>query len=527
MASVKNPVLPGFHPDPSILRVGEWYFIANSTFEWFPGVELHRSRDLANWETLPSPLQRISQLDMEGNPPSGGIWAPCLSYADGLFWLIYTDVKHWAPKPFKDANNYLVTAPTSEGPWSEPVFLNATGFDPSLFHDSDGRKWLVNMEWDYRREDTKNFSGILLQEYDPQQKKLVGPIHKIFIGSSIGKTEGPHLYKRNGWYYLVTAEGGTEYEHAVTVARSRSILGPYEIHPSNPLVTSSGRKNLYLQKAGHGSWCDTPDGRTYLAFLVGRPLPGTNRCILGRETALAEVVWKDNWPWLKEGGNSAPDSFDALENKKPIPQTVTYAFSDNHFLLDFKTLRVPFAEPMFSISERAGFLRIRGEESLQSRHRQAVIVRRQEDFSFQAETAVEFEPKSFHQMAGLLYRYDELSQFYLRISHDKELGKCLGLLVFEQGKFRMPLGEQEIPLPPGRVYLRVETHFKECQFSYSLEGSTWHTIGPVLDASVLSDDAATPLGFTGAMVGMACQDAIQRSAYADFAYFTYTRLDKK
>jgi xylan 1,4-beta-xylosidase len=256
-------------------------------------------------------------------------------------------------------------------------------------------------------------------------------------------------------------------------------------------------------------------------------LPGTNRCILGRETALAEVVWKDNWPWLKEGGNSAPDSFDALENKKPIPQTVTYAFSDNHFLLDFKTLRVPFAEPMFSISERAGFLRIRGEESLQSRHRQAVIVRRQEDFSFQAETAVEFEPKSFHQMAGLLYRYDELSQFYLRISHDKELGKCLGLLVFEQGKFRMPLGEQEIPLPPGRVYLRVETHFKECQFSYSLEGSTWHTIGPVLDASVLSDDAATPLGFTGAMVGMACQDAIQRSAYADFAYFTYTRLDKK
>ncbi len=524
MARIRNPILPGFHPDPSILRVGEWYYLANSTFEWFPGVEIHKSRDLVNWEPLPSPLQRTSQLDMEGNPPSGGIWAPCLSYSDGLFWLIYTDVKHWTPRPFKDANNYLVTSPTPEGPWSEPVFLNATGFDPSLFHDDDGKKWLVNMEWDYRREGKEYFSGILLQEFDPEQRRLIGPIHKIFKGSPIGMTEGPHLYKRNGWYYLVVAEGGTQYEHAVTVARSRNILGPYEVHPANPLVTSRGKRDLYLQKAGHGSWCDTPDGRTYIAFLVGRPLPGTDRCILGRETALAELIWKNDWPWLKDGGNLAPESFEASASLQEKPRVCEYSFSDPWFLLDFKTLRIPFKEPMFTISERSGFLRIRGGESLQSRHQQAVIARRQEEFSFRAETAVEFEPTSFHQMAGLLYRYDELSQFYLRISHDEKIGKCLGLLVFERGQFRMPLGEREIPLPRGRVHLAVETHYKDCQFYYSLDDSNWKPVGPVLDASVLSDDAATPLGFTGAMVGMSCQDAISRSAYADFAYFRYRRL---
>jgi len=524
MARIKNPILPGFHPDPSILRVGEWYYLANSTFEWYPGVELHRSKDLVNWESLPSPLQRTAQLDMEGNPPSGGIWAPCLSHADGLYWLIYTDVKHWTPRPFKDANNYLVTSPTPEGPWSEPVFLNATGFDPSLFHDEDGRKWLVNMEWDYRKEGNAHFSGILLQEFDPIQRKLIGPVHKIFTGSPIGMTEGPHIYKRNGWYYLAVAEGGTQYNHAVTVARSRSILGPYELHPANPLVTSRGRRDLYLQKAGHGSWCDTLDGRTYIAFLVGRPLPGTDRCILGRETALAEIIWKDDWPWLKGGGNLAPDAFEAEVERIGAPSTIEYSFSDARFLLDFKTLRIPFQEPMFSISERAGFLRIRGEESLQSRHRQAVIARRQEHFSFRAETAVEFEPVSFHQMAGLIYRYDEHSQFYLRVSCDEKIGKCLGLLVFEQGKFSLPLREKEVPLPKGRIHLGVETKGIDCQFYYSLDGSRWQPIGPVLDASVLSDDAATPLGFTGAMVGMACQDAVSRSTYADFAYFRYQAL---
>ena len=212
----------GFHPDPSVCCVGKDLYVATSTFEWFPGIRLHRTRDLVNWETLPYPLTRLSQLNLAGNPSSGGIWAPALSYADGIFYLIYTDVKTWKGGnncPAHDNHNYLVTAENIRGPWSEPTYLNSSGFDPSLFHDPDGRKWLVNMEWDYRAipEDPGNeqtadpsqfaryFGGILLQEYDPQKRQLTGDVHKIFTGTELGFTEGPHLYHWRGKYYLLTA----------------------------------------------------------------------------------------------------------------------------------------------------------------------------------------------------------------------------------------------------------------------------------------------------------------------------------
>ena len=148
---ITNPILPGFHPDPSILRVGEDYYIANSTFEWFGGVEIHHSRNLADWEFVTRPLSTREYLDMKGNPASGGIWAPCLSFSDGLFWLVFTDVKSWNDGPFKDCHNYVTTASDIRGPWSAPVYLNSSGFDASLFHDDDGKKWYVNMEWDYRK----------------------------------------------------------------------------------------------------------------------------------------------------------------------------------------------------------------------------------------------------------------------------------------------------------------------------------------------------------------------------------------
>src|SRR5262249_18156614 len=182
------------------------------------------------------PLDRAAQLDMRGNPDSCGIWAPCLSYADGLFWLVYTDVKR-IDGNFKDAHNYIVTAPSIDGPWSDPVYVNSSGFDPSLFHDDDGRKWFLNMIWNHRDDAPGGnaphpaFDGILLQEWDPKTRKLVGPIKTIYRGSDHGLGEGPHFFKRKGWYYLTTAEGGTSYEHAVNMARSRSPWGPFEPHP--------------------------------------------------------------------------------------------------------------------------------------------------------------------------------------------------------------------------------------------------------------------------------------------------------
>jgi xylan 1,4-beta-xylosidase len=229
MARIQNPILRGFNPDPSILRVENDFYIAVSTFEWFPGVLIHHSKDLANWELVAAPLNRVSQLNMAGNPSSGGIWAPCLSYDNGVFYLIYTDVKSWADGPFKDTHNYLVTTTDIRGDWSEPIYLNSSGFDPSLFHDNDGRKWLVNMKWDHN-PNVHPFVGIVLQEYDHEQKKLTGPIKNIFKGTEIQLVEGPHLYKRNGYYYLLTAEGGTGYKHSATLARSQSIDGPYELH---------------------------------------------------------------------------------------------------------------------------------------------------------------------------------------------------------------------------------------------------------------------------------------------------------
>jgi xylan 1,4-beta-xylosidase len=223
---IRNPILPGFNPDPSITRVGRDYFIATSTFEWYPGVQLHHSTDLVNWQLVKRPLERASQLDMRGNPDSGGVWAPCLSYADGKFWLVYTDVKRLDGN-FKDAHNYIVTASSIEGPWSDPVYVNSSGFDPSLFHDDDGKKWFLNMVWNHVSHGVggspkhPSFAGILLQQYDPVAEKLVGPVKNVFAGSSHGLVEGPHLFKRDGWYYMTTAEGGTGYDHAVIRTPSR------------------------------------------------------------------------------------------------------------------------------------------------------------------------------------------------------------------------------------------------------------------------------------------------------------------
>lgn len=165
---ITNPVLKGFNPDPSICRAGEDYYMAVSTFEWFPGVQIYHSKDLVHWRLAARPLQKTSQLDMKGNPDSGGVWAPCLSYADGQFWLIYSDIKV-VDGPFKDGHNYLVTADEVDGEWSDPVRLNSSGFDPSLFHDPSGKKYVLNMLWDHR-EKHHSFAGIALQEYSVSEK---------------------------------------------------------------------------------------------------------------------------------------------------------------------------------------------------------------------------------------------------------------------------------------------------------------------------------------------------------------------
>ncbi|MEO1451452.1 MAG: family 43 glycosylhydrolase, partial [Bacteroidota bacterium] len=217
---LQNPILPGFHPDPSIVEVNGVYYLATSTFEWFPGVRIYTSTDLVQWSPAATPLDRPDLLDLKGVPDSCGVWAPCLSHDGELFHLVFSHVKSF-DGVWKDTPNYLTTAADIQGPWSEPVFLGAEGFDGSMFHDEDGKKWYLSMQVDHRKG--KFFGGIVMREYNSATKTLTGPTYAIFAGSELGLTEGPHLYKRNGFYYLLTAEGGTEYGHAVSIARSENI----------------------------------------------------------------------------------------------------------------------------------------------------------------------------------------------------------------------------------------------------------------------------------------------------------------
>ena len=296
---IRNPILRGFNPDPSICRVGDDFYIATSTFEWYPGVQIFHSTDLVHWQLLHRPLNRQSLLDLTGVPDSCGVWAPCLSYADGIFWLCYTVVTRF-DGDFKDTHNYLTWSDKIDGDWADPVYLNASGFDPSLFHDRDGRKWHLNMVWDHRPE-RSYFGGIVLQEYSHRQHKLIGEPKIIFAGTETGITEGPHLYRRGEYYYLMTAEGGTGYEHAITMARATSIWGPYEIDPDLHVMTARNKPQAGLQRTGHGSIVDDGHSNWWLAHLCSRPIPGTKRSPMGRETALQPVHWEqDGWLRLSE-----------------------------------------------------------------------------------------------------------------------------------------------------------------------------------------------------------------------------------
>jgi xylan 1,4-beta-xylosidase len=571
--TIHNPILPGFNPDPSIVRVRGDYYIATSTFEWFPGVQIHHSRDLIHWRLLTRPLRRPSQLNMLGDPDSCGVWAPCLSYADGLFWLIYTDVKRFgrtsaagaSGASLRDFHNYLVTSPRIDGEWSDPVHLNSSGFDPSLFHHDDGRKYLLNMLWDHRPGNNR-FAGIVLQEYSVQAQTLVGERHNIFQGTPIGFTEAPHLYKRNGWYYLLTAEGGTGWGHAVTMARSRNLTGPYELHPDTYLLTARHRPDAELQRAGHADLVETEDGEPYLVYLCGRPLRNRGRCTLGRETAIQKMTWgEDHWLRTLDGQGiptvetpapttacrspggrpspaaASPKLVDVLISSEPgatptgptpdpgSPRSHTvrrYDFDSSELPIDFQWLRTPWPEEIFSLTARAGFLRLHGRETIGSLFRQSLVARRQQSRCFSAATLVEFEPEHFQQLAGLVCYYNSTKFHYLYLSHDEQAGKHLRVMSCLPDSVQTDAFTPLIAIPAGKpVLLHVEVDHERLQFAYRVDGvdAEWRWLPQQFDASILSDEATLPgfSSFTGAFVGMACQDMAGTAKAADFDFFEY------
>ena len=532
-AVIRNPILRGFNPDPSIVRVGDDYYVATSTFEWFPGVQIHHSRDLVHWRLLTRPLTRASQLDMRGDPDSCGVWAPCLTHADGLFYLIYTDVKRYgrttvggaSGASLRDFHNYLVTSPRIDGEWSDPVYLNSSGFDPSLFHDDDGRKYLVNQLWDHR-PGRNRFAGIVLQEYAPTERRLVGPRQVIFEGTPLGLTEAPHLYKRGGYYYLITAEGGTGWGHAVTMARSRILTGPYELHPDVYILSSRHRPDVLLQRAGHADLVETPAGETYMVYLCGRPLRNRGRCTLGRETAIVRMQWGDDG-WLRTA-----DGAGLPQVEVPGPDVPAHAFAapaarsdfDGGTLpIEFQWPRSPRPDDLFSLSARPGHLRLYGRETIGSLFRQALVARRQQAHCFSASTVMDFEPEHFQQMAGLVCYYGGAKFHYLHVSHDEALGKYLAVMSALPDSPQADAFTPKVTIPAGPVELRVEVDEERLYFAYRPGGGAWQWLPQPFDASTLSDEATAPglPNFTGAFVGMACQDMAGTAKAADFDWFEY------
>lgn len=533
-AVIRNPILRGFNPDPSIVRVGDDYFIATSTFEWFPGVQIHHSRDLVNWRLLTRPLRRASQLNMLGSPDSCGVWAPDLTYADGRFYLVYTDVKRYgrttvagaSGASLRDFHNYLVTATEIDGDWSDPVYLNSSGFDPSLFHDDDGKKYLLNMLWDHR-PGYNRFAGILLQEFSLVEQRLVGDRRVIFSGTPLGLTEGPHLYKRGGFYHLITAEGGTGWGHAVTMARASKIDGPYELHPDVHVLGARHRPDVALQRAGHADLVDTPDGSTYMVYLCGRPLPNRGRCTLGRETAIQKMVWGEDG-WLR---TIAGDGLPSLETEAPGVAAPTAPnppgrehFDDGRLPIDFQWLRAPWPNELFSLSERPGCLRLYGRETVGSLFEQALVARRQQSHCCTASTIVEFAPRHFQQMAGLICYYNSSKFHYLHISTDDAVGRHVRVMSALPDQAQTDAFTPAFAIPSNvAVELRVEIDYERLHFGYRVSGAEWTWIPQQFDASILSDEATAPglPNFTGAFIGVACQDMSGARCPADFDWFQY------
>jgi xylan 1,4-beta-xylosidase len=531
---IKNPILPGFNPDPSIVRVGDDFYIATSTFEWYPGVQIHHSRDLIHWRLITRPLSRASQLNMLGDPDSCGIWAPCLSYDAGLFYLVYTDVKRYgrttqggsAGASLRDMHNYLVTCSSIDGDWSDPVYLNSSGFDPSLFHDEDGRKYVVNMIWDFRPARNR-FGGIVLQEYSSKERRLIGRPINIFQGTPAGFTEGPHLYRRNEYYYLLTAEGGTGWGHAVTMARSRRLAGPYDLHPQVHILTSRNRPDMALQRAGHADLVETQSGEIYMVHLCGRPLRNRGRCPLGRETAIQKMAWADDgWLRTADGQGLAYTNVEAPNLPACIfpDLPLRESFDQRQLPIQFQWLRSPWPDELFSLSERPGYLRLYGRESLGSMFRQSLVARRQEGHCFSASTVVEFEPETFQQTAGLVLYYNGSKFHYLFLSMDESLGKHIQVMSCLPDQVQPDVFTRPVSIPCGKpVRLRMEVDYERLYFAYSVEGRDWQWLPHVFDASVVSDEAGPPgnPNFTGAFVGMCCQDIAGTKLPADFDWFEY------
>lgn len=509
-ATFTNPVIPGFHPDPSICRVGEHFYLVVSSFEYFPGIPIFSSTDLVSWTPLGHVLDRTSQLDLTRAPASGGVYAPTIRYHDGLFFVTATNVS--------DRGHFIVHAADPRGPWSDPVWVAQNGIDPSLFFENGFAFFSSNVEPQPAgpHVETPDFArGIQQSLVDPLTGELLTEPRFIWEGTGGRYPEAPHLYRRGDFYYLVLAEGGTEYGHMATVGRSRSPWGPFEASPHGPLVSHRSLASPF-QAVGHADLVTLPNGDWWLVCLGVRPVGQWPRHLLGRETLLAPVRWlEDGWPAVGERGEIALE-----QQRPPLPADPAPVagprddFEDTKLRPEWEFVRRPL-DAVVLHRTRPGWLTLIAEDADLSGRFPCFVGRRQQHYAFSAQTQMEYSPASNEEESGIAVRMNDSHFFALGLRRRDSVME----VVFRQTVGRLELCTVIGEAPVGNLVLRVRGTSDTYTFSAVLPDGAVLDADPA-DSRFLATEFAG--GFTGVFLGPYAASSAGRSAPAYFDWFDYS-----
>ncbi|AKH43250.1 alpha-N-arabinofuranosidase [Altererythrobacter atlanticus] len=503
-----NPILPGFHPDPSIVKVGKDFYLVTSTFSWFPGLPVFHSRDLVNWTLIGNAIDRPGMVDMADRTLTGdGLYAPAITWHDGTFYILNTCVRC--------GGNFLVTANDPAGPWSDPVPLDFDGIDPSLFVDADGQGWITYNDAPQGQPRYDGHRAIWIRQFDLATRQLDGePVLLVDGGVAPADNpvwaEGPHIYRLGEFYYLLAAEGGTADQHSQTIYRSRSITGPYEPGPINPILTQRDldpSRPDRVEATGHADFVQLDDGSWWGVFLGTRPFSGQDT-LLGRETFLLPVEWNDGWPLFLERGQAVP----LVARRPDLPLAPGTDFSSwreefDQAELGPQWLRIRGIPKVPGMKMADGALKLMpGKAALSQVAMPAFIGRRLRHRHASFQTAVDFVPAQPGDFAGLsaVASEDAFVSFGL-------LGTEKGpiLAVMRREGTSAPANGEAIAIhqwPGGEVELRAEFEAGEARFSYRKPGTgEWRVLADEVDVSHMAS-VRTNL-FTGVVVGPYAYDA--------------------
>ena len=537
-ATFTNPIIPGGYPDPSICRVGDDYYIVNSSFEYFPGLPIHHSKDLVNWELVSYGLHRKEQCLSPNNlvdvQQRGGIHAPTIRHHNGKFYIITTNV--YSPldknKPTQFIN-FIITADNIEGPWSEPhQLVGAPGIDPDIFFDDDGKVWYVGTH----APEKPNFDGegeIWLQEIDLDNWALIGERYFLWRGACRGTwAEGPHIYKKDGLYYLLIAEGGTSFNHAVMIAVSHNIKGPYQSNPRNPILTTRHISyDYWVNSTGHADLIELPDGRWYMVALGIRG-DEERQSNMGRETHLIPVQWeREPFEWKKikyEYPVCAPQT-GRVERYTLLPypdkpqfrnDAFTDNFDQNKLRLDWSFRRAPL-DKVYSLTDRKNWLRLyQNPETITLRGRCSQMGIRQKETDFEYSTKMNFQPQQDQSEAGIsLFLQDDNYINLTLIKKGEDI--FLQLLVNEHNKEAYISKEEVLKDYKGDITFKVTSKLGKYQYLYALDSETFITFAETPSNLILCR------GYTGAYLGIyASSNGNKVLEFADFDWVQYKGFER-